>query len=77
MNDLIAPSTCAGFFGDVYKGRLSDTSDQNIMEVAVKTLKGRGGCQPTCSMHGNRETHTSSSHANTKTCTQLVALAYV
>lgn len=41
MNDLIAPSTCAGFFGDVYKGRLSDTSDQNIMEVAVKTLKGR------------------------------------
>ena len=41
MNDLIAPSTCTGFFGDVYKGRLSDTSDQNIMEVAVKTLKGR------------------------------------
>ena len=41
MNDLIEFSTCTGFFGEVFKGRMSDTSDQNTMEVAVKTLKGR------------------------------------
>ena len=40
MNDLIEFSTCTGFFGEVFKGRMSDTSDQNTMEVAVKTLKG-------------------------------------
>ena len=57
MNDLIEFSTCIGFFGEVFKGRMSDTSDQNTMEVAVKTLKGRWlrWMAAHYSMHGNRE----------------------
>jgi len=39
----LASCSCAGFFGNVYKGRLSGAHGEGSgedMEVAVKTLRG-------------------------------------